>query len=101
MKKFRLEEAVVACKSGKMSQAAASVYYHIPKTTIWRRLQQDNKKMKMKPESCDPLSIVQDNVDAEPEFTFCEVFRFILYLCTFFLYTIFGKREFNQNLSYR
>ncbi|XP_012150886.1 uncharacterized protein LOC100876849 isoform X2 [Megachile rotundata] len=44
LKKSRLEEAVAACKGGKMSQAAASMTYHIPKTTIWRRLQQDGKK---------------------------------------------------------
>ncbi|XP_072753646.1 uncharacterized protein [Anoplolepis gracilipes] len=45
LKKSRLEEAVAACKGGKMSQAAASMAYHIPKTTIWRRLQQEGKKM--------------------------------------------------------
>ncbi|KAL0111639.1 hypothetical protein PUN28_013078 [Cardiocondyla obscurior] len=44
LKKSRLEEAVAACKGGRMSQAAASMTYHIPKTTIWRRLQQDGKK---------------------------------------------------------
>lgn len=44
LKKLRLEEAVAACKGGRMSQAAASMAYHIPKTTIWRRLQQDGKK---------------------------------------------------------
>ncbi|KAG8038158.1 hypothetical protein G9C98_006483 [Cotesia typhae] len=45
IKKMRLEEAVTACLQGKMSQAAASVAYHIPKTTIWRRLQQEQRKM--------------------------------------------------------
>ncbi|EFN80703.1 Protein bric-a-brac 1 [Harpegnathos saltator] len=45
-KKSRLEEAVAACKGGKMSQATASLTYRIPKTTIWRRLQQDGKKTK-------------------------------------------------------
>ncbi|XP_029659851.1 uncharacterized protein LOC115233505 isoform X3 [Formica exsecta] len=45
LKRSRLEEAVAACKGGKMSQAAASMTYHIPKTTIWRRLQQEGKKM--------------------------------------------------------
>ncbi|XP_011050130.1 PREDICTED: uncharacterized protein LOC105143470 isoform X2 [Acromyrmex echinatior] len=44
-KKSRLEEAVAACKGGRMSQAAASIMYHIPKTTIWRKLQQDGKKV--------------------------------------------------------
>ncbi|XP_011692451.1 PREDICTED: uncharacterized protein LOC105452758 [Wasmannia auropunctata] len=44
LKKSRLEEAVAACKGGRMSQAAASMTYRIPKTTIWRRLQQDGKK---------------------------------------------------------
>lgn len=45
LKKSRLEEAVAACKGGKMSQAAASMTYRIPKTTIWRRLQQEGKKI--------------------------------------------------------
>jgi ATP adenylyltransferase/5',5'''-P-1,P-4-tetraphosphate phosphorylase II len=44
LKRSRLEEAVAACKDGKMSQATASVTYQIPKTTIWRRLQKDIKK---------------------------------------------------------
>ncbi|XP_076171182.1 uncharacterized protein LOC143148591 isoform X2 [Ptiloglossa arizonensis] len=56
LKKSRLEEAVAACKGGKMSQAAASMTYHIPKTTIWRRLQQDDLK-------------TQEGSD----FTYCEV----------------------------
>ncbi|OXU21406.1 hypothetical protein TSAR_002074 [Trichomalopsis sarcophagae] len=41
LKRSRLEEAVAACKEGKMSQAVASVTYQIPKTTIWRRLQKE------------------------------------------------------------
>lgn len=45
LKKSRLAEAVAACKGGRMSQAAASMIYHIPKTTIWRKLQQDGKKI--------------------------------------------------------
>ncbi|XP_008558675.1 uncharacterized protein LOC103579144 isoform X1 [Microplitis demolitor] len=44
IKKLRLDEAVAACLQGKMSQAAASVAYHIPKTTIWRRLQREQRK---------------------------------------------------------
>lgn len=44
MKKVRLAEAVSACKNGRMSQAAASVAFDIPKTTIWRRLQQEASK---------------------------------------------------------
>lgn len=44
LKKSRLEKAVAACKDGKMSQAAAAAAYSIPKTTIWRKLQQESKK---------------------------------------------------------
>lgn len=72
IKKFRLEEAVAACKSGKMSQAAASVFYRIPKTTIWRRLQQENFKTKRKIKSNDTINATVNTIDAN-EFTFCEV----------------------------
>lgn len=72
VKQFRLEEAVAACKSGKMSQAAASVCYRIPKTTIWRRLQQDNSKIKRKTKSTGAINASANTIDAN-EFTFCEV----------------------------
>ncbi|XP_063235271.1 uncharacterized protein LOC134538153 isoform X2 [Bacillus rossius redtenbacheri] len=39
-KRSRLGEAVAACQDGRMSQAAASVTFQVPKTTIWRRLQE-------------------------------------------------------------
>ncbi|XP_044014777.1 uncharacterized protein PFB0145c [Aphidius gifuensis] len=45
-KKAQLEEAVAACKNDKLSQAAASIKYGIPKTTIWRRLQHFNNNKK-------------------------------------------------------
>lgn len=44
LKQSRLLEAVAACKTGRMSQAIASVTYQIPKTTIWRHLQKENNK---------------------------------------------------------
>ncbi|GLH14797.1 Uncharacterized protein GBIM_19109 [Gryllus bimaculatus] len=37
-KELRLNEAVAACREGKMSQACASQRFQVPKTTIWRRL---------------------------------------------------------------
>lgn len=42
-KQHRLSEAVAACKEGKMSQAVASVTFQVPKTTIWRKLQQSSR----------------------------------------------------------
>lgn len=75
VKRFRLEEAVAACKSGKMSQAAASVCYRIPKTTIWRRLQQDNSKNKRKLKSDGTINTTANTIDTD-EFTFCEVINF-------------------------
>ncbi|GFG30528.1 hypothetical protein Cfor_05018, partial [Coptotermes formosanus] len=42
-KQHRLSEAVAACKEGKMSQAVASLTFQVPKTTIWRKLQQCSK----------------------------------------------------------
>lgn len=46
LKRLKLEQALNACKEGKMSQAAASMVYDIPKTTIWRNLQKENKEKK-------------------------------------------------------
>lgn len=43
-RKTRLDNAVAACKTGKMSQAVASATFQVPKTTIWRRLKQNKKK---------------------------------------------------------
>ncbi|XP_014209747.1 uncharacterized protein LOC106640281 [Copidosoma floridanum] len=43
-KQNRLEKAVLACKTGRMSQAAASLTYQIPKTTIWRHLHKELKE---------------------------------------------------------
>uniref|UniRef100_A0A1B6CY11 HTH psq-type domain-containing protein n=1 Tax=Clastoptera arizonana TaxID=38151 RepID=A0A1B6CY11_9HEMI len=39
---IRLSQAVAACREGKMSQAAASTTFEVPKTTIWRRLRKLN-----------------------------------------------------------
>ncbi|KAI4487723.1 hypothetical protein M0802_011913 [Mischocyttarus mexicanus] len=80
LKKSRLEEAVAACKGGKMSQAAASMAYDIPKTTIWRRLQQDSKKSeklinkKKSQRSIETTSSTIDKPKQEAsDFTYCEV----------------------------
>jgi hypothetical protein len=82
LKKSRLEEAVAACKGGKMSQAAASMTYHIPKTTIWRKLQQDGKKaersmnVKKQQRLMDTLHSTH-NTEVKPQensnFNYCEV----------------------------
>lgn len=80
LKKSRLEEAVAACKGGKMSQAAASMAYDIPKTTIWRRLQQDGKKSerlinkKKQSRVAETTSSTEDKPKQEAtDFTYCEV----------------------------
>lgn len=78
LKKSRLEEAVAACKGGKMSQAAASMTYHIPKTTIWRRLQQDGKKSERllssrKQRIMDSKHSTETKVQEGSDFTYCEV----------------------------
>lgn len=85
LKKSRLEEAVAACKGGKMSQAAASMAYDIPKTTIWRRLQQDTKKSerlankKKQQKTVEETSSMVDKPKEEnSDFTYCEVI-FIIY----------------------
>ena len=78
LKKSRLEEAVAACKGGKMSQAAAAMTYHIPKTTIWRRLQQDGKKSERplnsrKRRVSDSKHGAESKTQEGADFTFCEV----------------------------
>ena len=78
LKKSRLEEAVAACKGGKMSQAAAAMTYHIPKTTIWRRLQQDGKKSERplnsrKRRVSDSKHGTESKTQEGADFTFCEV----------------------------
>ncbi|XP_076685560.1 uncharacterized protein LOC143377765 [Andrena cerasifolii] len=78
LKKSRLEEAVAACKGGKMSQAAAAMTYHIPKTTIWRRLQQDGKKSdrplnSRKRRVSDSKHGTESKTQEGADFTFCEV----------------------------
>ncbi|XP_015514497.1 protein abrupt isoform X1 [Neodiprion pinetum] len=78
LKKSRLEQAVTACRGGKMSQAAASMTYHIPKTTIWRRLQQDGKKPNRSVDEegnqkSEELNDLSDHKEQEPEFAYCEV----------------------------
>lgn len=49
LKRARLSQAVAACKMGKMSQAAASTTFQVPKTTIWRRLQKCSSHEEIKP----------------------------------------------------
>nr|XP_033328284.1 uncharacterized protein LOC117221433 [Megalopta genalis] len=78
LKRSRLEEAVAACKGGKMSQAAASMTYRIPKTTIWRRLQQDGKKSerllnsrKQRIANSKQNAVVKNQGGSD--FTYCEV----------------------------
>lgn len=80
LKKSRLEEAVAACKGGKMSQAMASMTYHIPKTTIWRRLQQDGKKSERslnsrKQRTADSKNDAETKIhgNEESDFAYCEV----------------------------
>ncbi|XP_025997216.1 uncharacterized protein LOC105205450 isoform X2 [Solenopsis invicta] len=78
LKKSRLEEAVAACKGGRMSQAAASMTYHIPKTTIWRRLQQDGKKTeksnaKKRITETSVLHDAQVKMQETSNFNYCEV----------------------------
>lgn len=81
LKKSRLEEAVAACKGGRMSQATASMTYHIPKTTIWRRLQQDGKKVERssnakKQQQLIDTPVLQDTQVKTQEtsnFSYCEV----------------------------
>lgn len=77
VKRMRLEEAVAACKGGRMSQAAASMAYRIPKTTIWRRLQQEGKSNERsagsKESGLDDEIEDHKDVQQNPEFSFCEV----------------------------
>lgn len=92
LKKSRLEEAVAACKGGKMSQAAASMTYHIPKTTIWRRLQQDGKKSERSLGSKKQrISDSKHNIETKVEgsdFTYCEVLK-VIRISYYFLYVDF------------
>lgn len=79
LKKSRLEKAVAACKGGKMSQAAASITYQIPKTTIWRKLQQDGKKMEKSSNIKKEKTIERqhDNemkTQEDSNFNYCEVY---------------------------
>ncbi|RLU17015.1 hypothetical protein DMN91_011084 [Ooceraea biroi] len=79
LKKSRLEEAVAACKGGRMSQAAASMTYHIPKTTIWRKLQQDGKKVerstsvKKQQRLMEPIHNTEVKPQESSNFNYCEV----------------------------
>ncbi|XP_071575543.1 uncharacterized protein [Temnothorax nylanderi] len=81
LKKSRLEEAVAACKGGRMSQAAASMTYRIPKTTIWRRLQQEGKKVERssnakKKQRLPDTPVVHDaqaKTQETSNFSYCEV----------------------------
>uniref|UniRef100_A0A0C9QY18 Bab1_0 protein n=1 Tax=Fopius arisanus TaxID=64838 RepID=A0A0C9QY18_9HYME len=80
LKKSRLEKAVAACKGGKMSQAAAATLYGIPKTTIWRKLQQKNRKnedcsssrVAKKQKKNDNTSEIKSEM-ADEDFSLCEV----------------------------
>ncbi|XP_043286684.1 uncharacterized protein [Venturia canescens] len=77
-KKMRLEEAVALCKEGKMSQAAAAMKYRIPKTTIWRRLQQEGKStarenVKTAEHSLNEYELSGKTIQDNSEFALCEV----------------------------
>ncbi|XP_069699745.1 modifier of mdg4-like [Periplaneta americana] len=75
-KQHRLSEAVAACKEGKMSQAVASLTFQVPKTTIWRKLQQGSR-----PEPPTELAVSEENeadtaaaqLQERTEFAFSEV----------------------------
>ena len=91
-KQVRLEEAVAACKNGKMSQGTAAATYHIPKTTIWRRLQKDNKqsdsdssfkKSPKKSDSSDTKSVEIVKVEELNEGDF-EAYCPVCFICFFF-----------------
>lgn len=87
LKKSRLEKAVAACKGGRMSQAVASMTYHIPKTTIWRKLQQDGKKTE-RPSSVKKQRLDTSQQDSEikmqedSNFSY-EVMHMAQYICNF------------------
>lgn len=66
-KKSRLEEAVFACTNDKLSQAAASIKYGIPKTTIWRRLQHFNKNKKKNQQNIDNRNNNNNNNNKQTE----------------------------------
>ncbi|KDR15924.1 modifier of mdg4-like isoform X2 [Zootermopsis nevadensis] len=68
-KQHRLREAVAACKKRKMSQAVASVTFQVPKTTIWRKLQQGSRPESAEPEESDAVVHLQERT----EFSFSEV----------------------------
>lgn len=76
-KRTRLEEAVAVCKEGKMSQAAAAIKYRIPKTTIWRRLQQEGKNNARENAKSVEHSLTKYEAAGKSgessEFTLCEV----------------------------
>ncbi|XP_067003418.2 uncharacterized protein [Anabrus simplex] len=83
-KQHRLSEAVAACKEGKMSQAVASLTFQVPKTTIWRRLQQGSKIEPSPTARHERHQEVTETIDNEvdtavaqlqeqPEFSFQEV----------------------------
>ncbi|XP_065348305.1 uncharacterized protein LOC135944953 [Cloeon dipterum] len=42
-RQLRVQQAVIACKEGKMSQSSAASHYEVPKTTIWRRLRSSTR----------------------------------------------------------
>lgn len=77
-----------------MSQAAASMTYHIPKTTIWRRLQQDGKKSERSLGSKKQrISDSKHNIETKVEgsdFTYCEVLE-VIRIFYYFLYIDFHK----------
>ncbi|KDR15925.1 hypothetical protein L798_09852 [Zootermopsis nevadensis] len=52
-----------------MSQAVASVTFQVPKTTIWRKLQQGSRPESAEPEESDAVVHLQERT----EFSFSEV----------------------------
>ncbi|XP_049829622.1 protein bric-a-brac 2-like isoform X1 [Schistocerca gregaria] len=74
-KQLRLNEAVAACQQGKMSQAAASVAYQVPKTAIWRRLQEAQKMPSKNHEQTAETGVntAMESIQEQPEFSFHDV----------------------------
>lgn len=90
-----------------MSQAAASMTYHIPKTTIWRRLQQEGKKAERssnvkKQRLTTDTPVLQDNqvkVQEASNFSYCEVI-YSLRIIKSFQHNIQNQKELLMDLRY-
>ena len=97
----RLEEAVAACRSGTMSQAAAAAAFQVPKTSIWRRLQKTGKVITKNEydENMDKIEVIHlkgEVMDEEELETYYEVKMYqkiilIFYFVTTKLFITFGR----------